>query len=1377
MKRVVRGPLAVPGRAAAGWQSIQAGAFAAVMLACALVLALGTAHAQAAPKAVVGHFGSSGTEAGQFATPAGMAVRQSNGDLYVVDSANNRIQQFDGAGNFLRAWGWDVKLPAPVPPEAVVFEKCEATDFCKDGESGSGAGQLSAPQGIAVNQTTGQENSGHVYVTNQGNRRVEEFDEDGDFVRAWGWDVAEPAAAPGSATFEICNAGSLCRQGASGSGAGQFGTLMGNLAIDPRNGNVLVADRSNRRVQRFDGLSGAFIGSFGGAGSGVGQFASSQPSRVAVDSGGFVYTVESTALGSASRRVQKFHPAGTSVTVFAPDHTSGTTNATAPTDVAIDPFNDHVIVIKNTEEVEVLEFGIAGELVETHAPGSGLPAANGLALDSSPNGRIYVSTSPDQRVFVLGTPLDPPSATIAPPSAIGATGATFHGTVNPNGGGVLTTQYHFEYSDDAGVTWTRAPGSEEDVGSGTADRDAMHVATGLEPNTQYRVRLVASRPFGGGSDTSEEAIFSTTPAAPSVSGVAAREVTDTTAVLAGQIDPNRSHTTYRFDYGTDTSYGNSTTVDNAGSGSANVPVSKAITGLRPGTTYHFRLVATNAAGEDAGPDGTFTTDAGPSSSARAYEMVSPLDKNGGHVERDAVEDLEGQSGASLAGDAVAFVSRSAFGDSESSSIFPTYIARRDPAGWTTRGVSPPIDDLQVSAVSVSVFGFTPDLSRAIVKTNALLTPNAQMLSGTWGIYMRRLDDAPRYTLMTTPWQTLEPEQFESVRSGRFEHVSGTPDGRHVVFISSRQLLPAPAPPDRAGVIPKNAVYEWVDGSLRLASTLPPDLALNGAVGAGNGEVPSQGTLAGDHVISDDGRRIFFTSAVRDAPSGPSRGSHVFVREDGATTRPLSKSERPGEGYLSAASPRFWAASKTGGSAAIFTSSAPLAQGADHTQASLYRWEATPTEGRHLTELTPMGQAPGIVGPVAVSDDSRSVYFVATAVLADDATPGERNLYLWREGEGVRHIATLAGVTDGVQLDQPIWSNSPRSGGLGARVSSDGERLLFASYADLDDGYATTESTPEACGDPATGGDPCRQIYLYDARTDSTTCVTCVAGVAVTGDANLFGNSDPRVQGREISTPQEPPRNLAADGTRVYFETTRPLVSTDRNAALDVYEWEDRDLDGEGELNLMSPGRSDHDAKFLDASASGNDVFFTTREQLVGIDTDNQVDLYDARVGGGIPSQNPPPAAPPCVGEQCQGTASGAPSLAGVGSGGASNGDARLRPRPSFSVARLSARQRARLARGLPVSVRARVNRPGRLSLMAQAKLGKRTRTVDRSAKIARKAGRVRLSLQLSKAARRGLTRQGRLALKIAVKFAGVREARTSTVRLQRSRPSGERSSR
>ena len=75
-----------------------------LLLAGALVVALGGAQAQAAPKGVVDIFGSAGTGAGQFNTPRGVAVNESTGHLYVVDSLNHRVQQFDLFGTFVRAW-------------------------------------------------------------------------------------------------------------------------------------------------------------------------------------------------------------------------------------------------------------------------------------------------------------------------------------------------------------------------------------------------------------------------------------------------------------------------------------------------------------------------------------------------------------------------------------------------------------------------------------------------------------------------------------------------------------------------------------------------------------------------------------------------------------------------------------------------------------------------------------------------------------------------------------------------------------------------------------------------------------------------------------------------------------------------------------------------------------------------------------------------------------------------------------------------------------------------------------------------------------------------------------------------------------------------
>ncbi len=95
--------------------------------------------------------------------------------------------------------------------------------------------------------------------------------------------------------------------------------------------------------------------------------------------------------------------------------------------------------------------------------------------------------------------------------------------------------------------------------------------------------------------------------APGIGGTYTSSVAATTAVAAGGVYPNSEDTVYRFEYGSTTSYGQQTTGQDIGSGAALVPVAATITGLTPGTAYHYRLVATNLKGTEFGYDETFTT--------------------------------------------------------------------------------------------------------------------------------------------------------------------------------------------------------------------------------------------------------------------------------------------------------------------------------------------------------------------------------------------------------------------------------------------------------------------------------------------------------------------------------------------------------------------------------------------------------------------------------------------------------------------------------------------------------------------------------------------------------------------------------------------------
>ena len=130
------------------------------------------------------------------------------------------------------------------------------------------------------------------------------------------------------------------------------------------------------------------------------------------------------------------------------------------------------------------------------------------------------------------------------------------------------------------------------------------------------------------------------------------------------------------------------------------------------------------------------------------------------------------------------------------------------------------------------------------------------------------------------------------------------------------------------------------------------------------------------------------------------------------------------------------------------------------------------------------------------------------------------------------------------------------------------------------------------------------------------------------------SSDSPTLNQDFSTFQYS-RGLSDDGDRVFVESYDPLLPRDTNGQADVYEYE---LDGTGSctvapgcLSLVSTGTSEHGAWFVDASASGDDVFFTTSQQLVSADTDGAFDLYDARVDGGVPL----PAQPPeCLGDGC-----------------------------------------------------------------------------------------------------------------------------------------------
>jgi hypothetical protein len=206
------------------------------------------------------------------------------------------------------------------------------------------------------------------------------------------------------------------------------------------------------------------------------------------------------------------------------------------------------------------------------------------------------------KLYTEYTPVPAPTVETEPSNEWALTSALLHGSVDPNG---VDTHYYFQYGTTTsyGQIVPAEPGG--DLGNGTGSIPVYNTASGLTPNTEYHYRVVAKSSEGTsyGSDRTFRTL-----APPTATTEAVSEVQQTQAKLNGSVNPNGSDTHYYFQYGTTTSYTSSTISTDAGSGVSSVPVSATIANLEPGTVYHYRVVATGAAGEEVkGSDQTFTT--------------------------------------------------------------------------------------------------------------------------------------------------------------------------------------------------------------------------------------------------------------------------------------------------------------------------------------------------------------------------------------------------------------------------------------------------------------------------------------------------------------------------------------------------------------------------------------------------------------------------------------------------------------------------------------------------------------------------------------------------------------------------------------------------
>ena len=202
----------------------------------------------------------------------------------------------------------------------------------------------------------------------------------------------------------------------------------------------------------------------------------------------------------------------------------------------------------------------------------------------------------------LFTTLAAPGVVTGSATAITVSSATLNGSVDPN---ARATTWWFEYGTSTAYGSKTAVAS---AGSGTGPKGVAAKVTGLQKGRTYHYRLVAMS--DGGTTHGADASFLTS-SAPSVATGEASSIAPTSARLNGVVTPNGLATTWRFDYGTTTSYGSKTSSHSAGSGTRALNEGIAISGLKASTTYHFRIVASNSGGTTVGNDKTFSTSLAP----------------------------------------------------------------------------------------------------------------------------------------------------------------------------------------------------------------------------------------------------------------------------------------------------------------------------------------------------------------------------------------------------------------------------------------------------------------------------------------------------------------------------------------------------------------------------------------------------------------------------------------------------------------------------------------------------------------------------------------------------------------------------------------------
>lgn len=710
------------------------------------------------------------------------------------------------------------------------FEICTPAngDVCITGQAGSAAGQFGAtsPIGIAV------DSGGNVYALDRGlpsNQRVQKFDPEGHFLRMWGQGVNSGT----SGNSEVCtNAGPPtddCGAGGEGTGPGQFGALsvVGSyIAIDtlgtlnPTDDRVYVGDQE--RIQSFN-TEGAYQSEISLPGEKV--------RALAVDLSGDLYAsfcgAAGCAFGQAAKAgVRKLSSVGIEL---------GTIAVSNPQALAAGPSGE-LFVVDGTADPTIRQFSSAGTETLGFAFNDGFGASSGIAVGSAcfspPNYGLFVS-SPGEPGFVraFGSPPDEAHTVLCPPPQ-------------------------------------RAP-AIEGQGALSVESNFATVQAKINPlfwkDTSYYVQYGTAACIEGEAAGWDAPCVEKRPAVPAQLGAGAIDIGAKTAKIL-------------------------------------------LNGLAPATDYRYRFVAESSGGGPVfgvggtealdGKESTFTTTSPPTvpetncpnqafrsgdgallPDCRAYEMVSPVDKNGGDI-RPPREFSYIQ--ASPDGNRITFTAVPSFGDQPSNKIYNQYLASRG-GGWDNHGINAPLGkhltDEGIFYPIAEVGAFAPDLcGEWMVDYNATpLVPPAQ--PGYVNLYRHNLCGGEEFEALT---RAVPPSGAATVTYVTNNSVQGFSKDLSQVLVVAEAGLTDDAVEGKTN----RQIYDYADGQLHLVSVLPddsadPGLSSRGAAVGGGVSGGFGGHLA--NAVSEDGSRVFWTSST--TYPFPNQEGNLYLRSN--PTRPRS----------------------------------------------------------------------------------------------------------------------------------------------------------------------------------------------------------------------------------------------------------------------------------------------------------------------------------------------------------------------------------------------------------------------------------------------------------------------------------------------------------